>query len=417
MHAPVDDEGGRVLGLSGLFPARARRWAGALAARPAWAPLALAALAGVAAGTLGSTQGVAGLLVAALVVLPCGVAAVALLAQAPVSLASAGVALAAGYGVVVFHSPEVTLFEVAAVLPSLYLIASSSGELLAAARNEPALRLFLAASLGLLLLGVLYSLWSPTGLGLGVPRKELGKNAEIVALALAVLAYVDRPARLARAYVLLAALVFVSAVKPVLTHGGEVLATDSLQTEAPLVFLVLALPFASRLPVTALIGTGGVLLVVARTRGGWVAAVAVAALVLGQRGLRGSVGRAAAAVLGVGTVLLVAAVLLLPSVRGRLDALVSGHDQSVDTRLSMLHAAELELQGHPLTGVGPGNFKTWLLANGSPVDFRIGVTVIPRDPHDTFAKFAAEMGAPGLLLHLAWVAAVLAAPWLALRRA
>src|SRR5581483_6618703 len=162
MHAPVDDEGGRVLGLSGLFPARARRWAGALAARPAWAPLALAALAGVAAGTLGSTQGVAGLLVAALVVLPCGVAA--------------------GYGVVVFHSPEVTLFEVAAVLPSLYLIASSSGELLAAARNEPALRLFLAASLGLLLLGVLYSLWSPTGLGLGVPRKELGKNAEIVAL-------------------------------------------------------------------------------------------------------------------------------------------------------------------------------------------------------------------------------------------
>jgi O-antigen ligase len=82
----------------------------------------------------------------------------------------------------------------------------------------------------------------------------------------------------------------------------------------------------------------------------------------------------------------------------------------------MIRAAAIEAERHPWTGVGPGEFKHWMLVHGSPVQFRIGLSAIPRDPHNVLAKFAAEMGVPGLALIVLWTVAVISSPWIAWRR-
>jgi O-antigen ligase len=371
--------------------------------------------AGMALGVTGAVGGLGGLAVATVVVGPVAAAAGSAIGNASTAFGWGAFAFAACYGIVVAHSPDVTLFELVAIPPVAWLVFSNARTLTEDVRSDTLFRSFAFASIALIFLNMLFVVWHPAGLA-DSATKELGKNVEVISLSLAVYAFSSSAQRLGRAYALFALLVFVAAVEPVFSVHGDVLSVDSLMTDAPLLFLVLSIPFLSRLPVGLLAGTAIVVLCLARTRGGWIAGIVIALVVLVLGRLRALVGRAAVLGLLAAAAMVVIVVAALPQARHRFDSLASGRDQSLDTRKAMLHAAEYEAGKYPLTGVGPGEFKPYLLMHGSPIDFRIGLTAIPKDPHDVPAKFLAEMGIPGLIVILVWSASVLGAPWIAWRR-
>jgi O-antigen ligase len=378
--------------------------------------IVIAVLLGGIVGAVGVLGGIYGLAVAAVVTFPFLIAALATIGASGLKLAIVLVAAGIGYCITIYHSPQVTAFEPVAVVTACVVMWLSRHEFIKAVRKERLVLLFVLALAAILALGMLYVLWQPVHLGRATAAKELGRNIEVFVLALGVFAYADSGLRFARMYAVLVAVVLAAVLQPVVASRGHVLSTDSLQTDAPLLFVILALPWASRIPVAFLLSIASVVLVVARTRGGWIGAIVIALFVLSQRRLRLSIGRNRIALIGAAIVFLIGAVFAIPSARARAESLVSGHDQSIKTRLEMMRAATIEVQHHPLTGVGPGEFKRWMLVHGAPVNFEIGLTFIPKDPHDVFAKFAAEMGFPGLALIVLWVIGVLASPWVAWRR-
>lgn len=386
-----------------------------LLARERWGNV-VAVATGLLLGLVASAGGIPGVAVATLVGGALAILATSAIAEESRRVSAAIVALAVGYAFIVYRSPNVTVLEVLVAGPTLVVLLQERKGLAAGLRAEPLVRLFAAASAVMIALGALYVVWRPAHLGAGAPLKELGKNLEIAFLAAGVFAYTRTFERFARVYALLAMIALVSAMQPLYWTRGHGLSGDALMTQAPLVFIVLTLPFVRNLSVSALVAASGVLLVVARTRGAWI----MAALLLVAVGIRqwrhALLSRGGVVLLGGAAALVVAAVAVIPKARDRFTALVSGHDASVGTRSGMAHAGIDEAVRYPLTGVGPGQFKEWLLIHGSPVNFRIGLEQIPKDPHDVFVKFLAEMGFPGLLAILGWSIAVVAAAIVAWRR-
>jgi hypothetical protein len=269
------------------------------------------------------------------------------------------------------------------------------------------MRLLVGASAGLLALGALYVVYRPAGGEAGIALKDFGKNCEIVVITLGVVAWVTGPRRFVLLYGLATAVFFTDLFAGVVRQHGEALDVPSLQTTAPLLLVVFLLPFVRRAEVLPLLGFGLAMLLVARTREAWVAAIVVAVVAFAVRPLRESLGHRIALGMGAGVVALLVMLAAVPPLRRRVEEIFTGDDQSIHDRIAMAHGAQLELQKHLLTGVGPGEFKHWLLAHPPPFDFWIGLEVIPLDPHNAVAKFAAEMGLPGMVLFLCWGAAVL----------
>jgi O-antigen ligase len=237
--------------------------------------------------------------------------------------------------------------------------------------------------------------------------KELGKDVELVVLALGIVCWVSDLGRFKLAYGFAVAVFFVDLVTSVAHHRGAVLHVAALQTSTPLYILVLSIPFVGHRRVLPLVGFAGVLLVVSKTREAWLGALLVVILIVANKQLRATFGRVVTAVLVASVGFLVVLVSAVPGLRVRVDRVFSGSDQSVHDRFAMAHAAFLEFQHHLVSGVGPGEFKPWLLLHPPPFQFLVGLPALARDPHDAFAKFAAELGAPGLILFLCWVAAVI----------
>jgi O-antigen ligase len=346
--------------------------------------------------------------IAGLALLAMLVFALAAVSEVRLPIAAGIAALAGTFAITVHHSPGITLLEALLILPAGWLAVTRLGTLLLlelTARRF--LRLFVAASAGLLLLGALYVVYRPAGGHAGTALKELGKNVELVVLTLGLLAWISDRRRLAVFYGFAAAVFFIDVFAGVVRQRGDVIHLSSLQTTAPLLLLVLLVPFVRRRQVLPLVGFALVLLVVAKTRQAWAASFVVVAIAILTPQLRASLGRRLAASMGIAVGVLVLVIVAVPTLRARADSVFTGHDQSTHDRFAMAHAAQLELQKHPLTGVGPGEFKHWLLAHPPPFDFWIGLEVLPLDPHNAFAKFGAELGVPGLILFLCWVVGVL----------
>jgi hypothetical protein len=361
--------------------------------------------AGVAAAFV-TASGVAFLLVA-VVAMALLALAVTVLSEVQFAVAVLMASLAATYGIVVHRSPGVTLLEVLLVAPASWFALTGTRSLLAL---EPPVgrlfRLFVAASLGLIVLVALSVVYRPAGGHASTALKELGKDVEIIVLTLGILCWARDRRRFVLAYGFAAEVFFADLLSTVAPHRGHVVHLSSLQTSTPLYLLVLLLPFSRSPRVLPLLGFSAVMLVVAKTREAWLGVLLVVLVILVSPPLRAWFGRGAAAVMGLGATALILLVVAVPALRVRVDRVFSGRDQSVHDRFAMTHAAQLELQHHLLTGVGPGEFKPWLLVHPPPFAFLVGLHNLARDPHNTFAKFAAELGVPGLLLFLCWVAAI-----------
>jgi hypothetical protein len=353
---------------------------------------------------------VAGLVVAAIAV---PIAVIALSHVSGVTPAGGIVLLGLGVAdaIVVHHVPNISLLEILLLGPAVLLVLARLPVFRMEIAGRGFVRLFLVSSLAIIALGALYVLIPSAGLGRAAPLKELGKNAEIFVFAAATFVYVDGKDRFARFYGLLLASAVAGTFSPIITTHGHLFAKNSLNNPYAIYVIVLALPFARRRSVAALLLATVVMLIVARTRGPWIELLIVGLIVLASRGFRTLLSPLAVRMLTAAAVCLVLSVALIPSLNARVGSIAAGNDQSVHDRTAMTHAALIEMEKYPLTGVGPGEFKPWLLKSPPVVSFQLGVQNIPSDPHDTFAKFAGEMGVPGLVLLCLWIAAVLGPMW------
>lgn len=351
------------------------------------------------------------LAVALVVAVPLTVAAVARIAQMTALRASLLVGLGGLYAVVIHHSPDISLLEVALLGPSLVLTAGEFPKLMLSAAGSGLIRIAILSACGLLALGALYAVRPPAGLDSGAPAKELIKNLEIFVIAAGTFSYIGTFRRLLKVYGFILVVALVSIAQTLAAVRGHVLSRTSLQTSAPLLVFALAVPFLRSRSVAALAVVSFGLVVVSRTRGAWLGLLLIAVVVVLSRAVRRALGRRGRTIAILAAVAMVVLIASSPRLLSRAASAASGNDQSVHDRLAMGRAALDELLGHPLTGVGPGEFKPWLLSSPPVVTFRIGVTAIPKDPHDAFAKFGAEMGWPGLLLFSGWATGTLAAAW------
>jgi O-antigen ligase len=379
------------------FPALGDRWRNVL----------LLLLGALAALVLATTSGV----LFALAVIAAG-ALVALgvseLAGIPYLMAGAVVAGAGTYGIIVHRNPGVTLLELLLIVPAAWFALTGTPTLL---RLEPPagrlFRLLVASSVGLCLLVALYVVYRPAGGHASIAVKELGKDVELVLLLLGLVCWATTRRRFLLLYGFALSVFFADLASMVARYHGDTLHVTSLQTSTPLYILVLAIPFARSPRILPLLGFAAVLLVVAKTREAWLSAVILVIVVCASRRARAAIGRGATTALVVAAGVLVVLVAAVPALRLRVEHIASGRDQSIHDRIAMTHAALLELQHHLLTGVGPGEFKAYLLVHPPPFQFWIGLPLLPHDPHDAFAKFAGETGLPGLLLFAGFAAAVI----------
>lgn len=372
-------------------------------------------LAGAAIGMLSPGLAICLAVAAAIVAVPICAAALGVMSGGGTLEGSFILCLGALYGVVIHHSPDVSVLEIVLLGAVVVMLPGLHGLGLALGKEAP-LRSFIFFTAGLLLLGLAYALVPPSGVPSGVPAKELAKNLEIFVFAGAVFAYAGTPRRLARVYALLVATCIGSIGQTLVSTHGHLLAGESLQTVAPLWIFVLSLPFIRRPPVALLALAGLVILVVSRTRGAWATLLVIALLVALDRRFGRSLDRRGRLILVFASLAVVVLIAFLPVLLTRVMSIASGNDQSTHDRTAMVQAALIALREHPLTGVGPGEFKPWLLNSPPVVQFRIGVEALPRDPHDVLAKFAAEMGVPGLLLMLGWMTSVVTPAWRVRRR-
>ena len=73
-------------------------------------------------------------------------------------------------------------------------------------------------------------------------------------------------------------------------------------------------------------------------------------------------------------------------------------DQSAFTRAAMIIAGLLDFISHPLSGVGAGNFKYYVLTHqAQKINFVLSASALPNSPHSVIIQTAAETGLPGLI--------------------
>jgi O-antigen ligase len=72
------------------------------------------------------------------------------------------------------------------------------------------------------------------------------------------------------------------------------------------------------------------------------------------------------------------------------------------SRLHYWHIAMAEFRFSPVLGVGPGDYETYFPAFGPPYDLLRGI----QTTHNTYLNILAELGLPGLLLFLGFLALV-----------
>lgn len=175
------------------------------------------------------------------------------------------------------------------------------------------------------------------------------------------------------------------------SRPGWVTGDPNYFTVSALVFLPMAVYLrqvarhrAERAFCTACFGLTLLAVFAAASRGGFLGLLAAAAYF----GVR---SRRRAAVVTLACVALVMMTVILPS--SPLTRLMNPHQgdvEAADSRVRLWSAGVQAALEYPLTGVGPGNYKTLTVGRE---DFQVA--------HNTYVELAAELGFPGLLLFVA----------------
>lgn len=375
----------------------------------ALAAVAVAVLIGLTSPQLGVSIAV----VSAVIVLCALISTLAHIAQSGLVGAVLLLVMAVLYKIQIIQTPGISLLDLGITASSIVLVVWRLPRLHASRVGLAFVRLFLLCTGGLVLLAIVYTLFPAVVFGGSATLKELGNDLDIFVVGLGVFCYVDSLRRFAHVYALLLALSFSSLVASVVGAGSSVLSTTSLQTADAALAFALLLPFVPRRRIAALLAVASfALLVLGRVRGAWLELVAMTVVALLSPRLRSALGRGLTWTMLVASAAMIVLIALVPALAARVSTVAGGTDQSLHDRFAMAQTAVAALLSHPLTGIGPGQFKPWLLGSFPPVaQFDVGVTLIPSDPHNAFLKFAAEMGIPGLVFFAGYALSVLGPAW------